>query len=146
MVIFHALGQVGEPAQSATDDAVAALSAAADDRMRLQIVDDLVRLGRPDEKHMATLAEVLIQSSFLPVWWRLGLVLASFGAPAVPTLVRILDHASNDDLCRAMENALSEAAASDAATDAELLAAIRGTTHPRTIKALQAALNRSAQR
>ncbi|TXN42918.1 HEAT repeat domain-containing protein [Methylobacterium sp. WL7] len=146
VVIFHALGQVGEPAGSALDDAVGALSAAADDRVRLQIIDDLVRLGRPDERHMATIAEVLVRSSFLPVWWRLGLVLAAFGAPAVATLVRILDHASDDGLCRAMENALMEAAASDAATGAALLAAVRCAKRPRTIKALQTALNRAAPR
>jgi len=144
VVIFHALGQVGEPAGSAIDDAVVALSAAGDDRLRLQIVDDLLRLGRPDEKHLATIAEVLLRSSFLPIWWRLGLVLAGFGAPAVATLVRILDNATDDGLCRAMENALLKAAASDAAAGAALLAAMRHATRPRTIKALQAALNKSA--
>jgi HEAT repeat protein len=146
VVILYALGQVGEPAGSAIDDAVIALSAAKEDRVRLQIVDDLVRLGRPDERHMATIAEVLGRSSFLPVWWRLGVVLAGFGAPAVATLVRVLDHASDDGLCRAMENALLEAAAADAAAGGALLAAMRSATRPRTIAALQAALSRAGRR
>ncbi|MGU3658397.1 HEAT repeat domain-containing protein [Methylobacterium fujisawaense] len=141
-VIFHALGQVGEPAGSAIDDAVIALSAANEDRVRLQIVDDLVRLGQPDERHMATIAEVLLRSSFLPVWWRLGLVLAGFGAPAVPILLGILDQASDDGLCRAMENALLEAAHSDAAAGTVLLSALRRAYRPRTRAAVQAALNR----
>lgn len=142
VVILYALGQVGEPAGSAIDDAVIALSAAKEDRVRLQIVDDLVRLGRPDERHMATIAEVLVRSSFLPVWWRLGLVLAGFGAPAVPTLLNILDHASDDGLCRAMENALLETASSDASVGTVLLASLRRAYRPRTRNAIQTALSR----
>ncbi|MBP1181483.1 HEAT repeat domain-containing protein [Methylobacterium sp. PvR107] len=140
-VMFYALGLIGEPAQAAIDDVVIALSAADNDRLRLQLVDDLVRMGQPDERHMATLADVLVRSSFRPVWWRLGLVLAGFGAPAVVTLVRVLDHASDDGLCAAMENALLEVAATDAAARAALLAAVRHVARPLTKTAIQAALN-----
>lgn len=146
LAILHALGQVGEPAASAIDDVVVALAAAEEDRVRLRIVDDLMRLGRPDERHLATIAEVLVRSSFLPVWWRLGLVLAGIGAPAVATLARILDHGSDDGLCRSMENALLEAAASDAAASAALLTAIRHAKRPRTVAAIQAALDKASRR
>ncbi len=140
-VIFYALGLIGEPAQAAVDDVVIALSKADNDRLRLQLVDDLVRMGQPDERHMATLVDVLVRSSFRPVWWRLGGVLAGFGAPAVVTLVQVLEHASDDGLVAAMENALLEVAASDAASRAALLAAVRHVTRPRTKSAIQAALN-----
>ena len=146
VVIFHALGQVGEPAQSAIDDAVIALSAADNDRLRLQIVDDLVRMGRPDERHMATLAEVLLRSSFLPVWWRLGLVLAGFGSPAIATLIDILERSTDDGQRRAMANALIEAATSDASARTALLAAVRTAKARWTRDALQIALTQSAQR
>lgn len=145
LVIFHALGRVGEPAGSAIDDVIVALAAAEEDRVRLRIVDELMRLGRPDERHLATIAEVLVRSSFLPIWWRLGIVLAGIGAPAVATLARILDDGSDDGLCRSMENALLEAATSDAAAGAALLTAIRHAKRPRTVAALQAALNRASR-
>jgi HEAT repeat protein len=145
LVLLHALGQIGSPAASALDDAVAALAAAETDCERLQIVDDLARMGRPDERHMATLAQVLVRSSFLPVWWRLGLVLARFGAPAVPVLVGILDRATDDGQRRAMENALLDIAVYDASAGTALLAAVRAAAGPRTRQAIQAALNRSLQ-
>ncbi|KZC03453.1 hypothetical protein AU375_00308 [Methylobacterium radiotolerans] len=144
-VIFYALGLIGEPAQAAVDDVVIALSKADNDRLRLQLVDDLVRMGQPDERHMTTLVDVLVRSSFRPVWWRLGGVLAGFGAPAVVTLVQVLEHASDDGLCAAMENALLEVAASDAASRAALLAAVRHVAQPRTRSAIQAALNQSGR-
>ncbi|MGC5781215.1 HEAT repeat domain-containing protein [Methylobacterium sp. NFXW15] len=142
-VIFYALGLIGEPAQAAIDEVVIALSKADNDRLRLQLVDDLIRMGQPDERHMATLVDVLVRSSFSPVWWRLGIVLAGFGAPAVITLVQVLDHASEDGLCAAMENALLEVAANDAAARAAFLAAVRHVARPRTKKAIQVSLNQS---
>ena len=105
------------------------------------LVDDLVRMGQPDVRHIATLVDVLVRSSFSPVWWRLGLVLAGFGAPAVVTLVQVLDHASDDGLCAAMENALLEVTATDTAARAPLLAAVRHVTRSRTKRAIQAALS-----
>lgn len=145
-LVLHALGQVGKPADSVLDDAVVALAAANNDRERLQIVDDLRRMGRPDERHMATIAAVLVRSSFLPVWWRLGLVLAEFGGATVATLVGILEGATEDELCRAMENALLEVATSDPSAGPALMAAARTAKSLRTKQALQAALARSLQR
>lgn len=143
LVLLQALGQVGEAAGSALDEAVAALHSARDDPERLQIVDALRRMGQPDERHMAVLAAVLVRSSFLPVWWRLGLVLAGFGAASVPTLVRLLNRAKADGQRRALANALLEVAASDASARAALLSANRTAWRPSTRRALRDALSKA---
>ncbi|GJE42380.1 HEAT repeat domain-containing protein [Methylobacterium soli] len=76
-VIVNALGQIGPPAAAALDAAVQELAAAQDDSTRLQLVDDVRRLGKPGPEHLETLIEVMRRSAFVPVWWRLGLVLVT---------------------------------------------------------------------
>lgn len=78
---------VGPPAAVAIDAAVRELATAQDDSTRLQLVDDVRQLGKPGAEHLETLADVMHRSTFLPIWWRLGLVLADIPnepAPCAP--------------------------------------------------------------
>lgn len=140
LLIIYTLGLIGPPAAAAIDDVVAAMDAADTDSLRLQLVDDLRRLGRPHERHLHTFIGILNRSSFSPVWWRLGLVIAGFGPLAVTPLVTLMEGTQDDCLHRAIRNALSEIGATAISAAPTLLAAMQTATDPRTRSALADAL------
>ncbi|AWN37659.1 HEAT repeat domain-containing protein [Methylobacterium radiodurans] len=106
--IINALGRIGPPAEAALDTAVRELAAAQEDSVRLQLVDDIRRIGRPGPEHLNDLLDVMRCSTFLPIWWRLGIVLADMGEPAVAPLLKLLKETQDNGRRRAVANALSQ--------------------------------------
>ena len=145
-VVINALGMIGPPAAAAIDDAVRELATARDDSTRLQLVDDVRRLGKLGPKHLETLIEVMRQSTFLPIWWRLGLALADIGTPAVPLLVGLLEGTQDPDRRRAVGNALGQIGAAAAAAAPSLLAVMQTTADPQARGALASAIRKTTIR
>ncbi|WHQ68599.1 HEAT repeat domain-containing protein [Methylorubrum extorquens] len=108
VLIAHALGRMGAEAAPAMNGLVAALMAAEGDRVRLQIVDEVRRIGRPSAAHLDGLIHLLRRSSELPVLWRLSLAIADVGELAIEPLAGLRDATQNNELRRAITNALSQ--------------------------------------
>lgn len=150
LLVLHALGLIGPAAVDAREaligSLVEALAGAAEDRVRLQIVDDLRRIGPAPAAHLKTLVTVMRRSGFAPVQWRLGLVIAEIGAPAVAPLVALLEETSDEDRRRALGNALGRMGETAIDAAPALMAAMRTARDPRTREILASALRRTAMR
>lgn len=150
LLILHALGLIGPAAVDAREalieSLVEALAGATEDRVRLQIVDDLRRIGPAPVQHLETLLAVMNRSGFAPVQWRLGLVIAEIGVPAVAPMVALLEKTSDGDRRRALGNALGQMGATAVDAAPALMAAMRTANDPRTREILASALRRTAMR
>ncbi|WP_238232720.1 HEAT repeat domain-containing protein [Methylobacterium thuringiense] len=146
VLIVHALGLIGASAATAIDDVVNALSKAASDQVRLQIIDDLRRLGKTNSDHLSSLIAAFDKSSFLPVLWRLGLVLAEIGPPAVAPLIKRLKATHDAGRQRAIGNALGEIGYAAASAIPAIQVALQSTRDVETRNTLATALRRIAVR
>ncbi|WP_187272531.1 HEAT repeat domain-containing protein [Methylobacterium sp. WL9] len=144
VLIVHALGRIGATAAAAIDDVMDALSKAASDQVRLQIIDDLRRLGKPNSGHLYSLIVAFDKSSFLPVLWRLGLVLAEIGSPALAPLIERLKATHDADRQRAIGNALGRLGTKAADAIPVIQSVMQSTSDTETRKTLAGALRQIA--